>query len=270
MLKQFKNVTDPGHERHMDLKGIHDHIAYMKDEMRTYPDKKEAISFVFHHNLLWDTYWDARDMAVDQALYLLDEATLAQTDYLKLKYVASGIDMSFYLDPVKCRKNLGDAATDELIQLEDMDYLLFLEDGGLEISKAFKRSRELMTAAIQEHGFENVAYTYADLINQDGPVDTTLAIFQDEHMWSAMLPYFQTLLPIIPDGTLDFECQRLVEDELERLVLSLDTSHALKTRYLKNMRYIDQEWSVGTTHEIKMKRKQLRTLAPQVFKNLKK
>lgn len=123
---------------------------------------------------------------------------------------------------------------------------------------------------MNEHGFEALSYTFEDVIDPDHELDERLIIYLSQNEWPSILAYVKKLIPSIPDSISYHDFYPWLMAQMEKLILDIDDAHAVKTRYLANLRRLDKGIYIGMDERIERKRKEMTALQPNIFRHLKR
>lgn len=270
MYEQIRQILSHNELRKHEIMKSTTDMNYYRSELRTYPDKKDLVTFAFEHAFLWDDVEDALFLSYLQTSYLVSEERLQQTHYLPFLFLEERFEFFFHLSPQKVQQVLGEAALEELLLLQDEDELLIQEDWQITFHPSHYQYKELVEGYLNEHGFEALSYTFEDVIDPDHEFDERLIIYLSQNEWPSVLAYVKKLIPSIPDSISYHDFYPWLMAQMEKLIVGIDYTHAVKTRYLANLRRLDKGIYIGMDERIERKRKEIAALQPNIFKHLKR
>lgn len=264
MLKQLKKaIVDPNTWARTN------HHAYMRDELRTYPNKKGLIRFAFSEAPLGEDVYDAQRLTFFQAAYLLPEAALKKMQYVPFLYALNGLESFFYLSPEKCVALAGPAILDQLDAF-NQDMGLEVQENRVRLNRAFRDYETTVDTLIQKHGMAAVSYTFDEVQAATTPLSEDYPIFMNDRVWPSLWTYLTGLLGLDLPQPDKHDRYTVLYTELERRLLAADATHALVVRFMKNLRLCDGGWYVGGNETLKAKRQTLQTKSAPLFKTYKR
>lgn len=270
MLTNLQRVLDRDGKGKHEIKKSNTNLRYLLDEKKSTPAKKELVQFVFEHSYLWDDDLEAFYVLYLQSSYLIPEYKLLNSHYLPYLYVYDAIDNFFYIDIEKCEKFISKEECANLLRLQKSKSLSFNDDCTITFTNEFDLYKEKVQEYIHLYGFENIIYTFDDVMDETKRINEDYPIFLDEESFSDAFVYLQKLLPQLEtDCSYIYFYSSLIE-LMESLLWSLDDSHILKIHYLKNLRLLTKQVYVGMTVTIKKKIKSIAEMEPEMFRHLKR